>query len=106
MKALPKQKIGKLPIFKPRITILIPTKPNKIPNKNPLFLPNRAIKKEAGIVSDNDAKIFRETGSVDRDSLPVKSSPIKVLVEVKRRLPDCTSAWQRKIIIRFLYMGF
>lgn len=92
MKAFPKQKTGKLLVFNPRITKLIPKIPNNIPNINPLLRPNLAIKKEAGIVSNKDAKIFRETGIVDRDSLPVKSSPIKVFVEVKRRLPDCTSA--------------
>ncbi|MBK6605054.1 MAG: hypothetical protein IPG24_06105 [Leptospiraceae bacterium] len=87
------------------ITKLVPTRPKRIPNRNPLFLPNRAIKKEAGIVRKREAIIFKETGSVDKDSLPVRLSPIKVFVEVIRRLPDCTSARERKIMIRFLYQG-
>jgi len=104
IKILPIQKITKLLVYKPRITRLVPTRPKRIPKRKPLFLPNLAIKKEAGIVRRRDAIIFKETGSVDNDSLPVKSSPINVFVEVMRRLPDCTSARERKIIIRFLYM--
>jgi hypothetical protein len=106
IKILPVQKITKLFVCKPRITRLVPTRPKRIPNRNPLLLPNLAIKKEAGIVRRREAIIFKETGSVDNDSLPVKSSPINVFVEVMRRLPDCTSARERKIIIRFLYNLF
>ena len=79
-------------MLKPRITKLVPTMPKSIPTINPIFLPKRAIKKEAGIVRIKAANIFNETGKVDKDSLPVKLSPIRVLVEVNKILPDWTNA--------------
>ena len=66
--------------------------PNRIPKRNPNFLPNLAIKKEAGMVRTKAARIFKDTGNVDRDSLPVKFSPINVFVEVSKILPDWTNA--------------
>ena len=63
-------------------------KNKKIPIKNPLLRPNRAIKKEAGIVRKSVASILSEIGNVDKDSFPVRSSQISVFVEVIRILPD------------------